>query len=130
MRAFLAGWRCLYEPSSVVWHRDGHSFRKRAHAGFYFSERNRIWFIYKYFPPTLFLSGLPSLLLWELRMIKTIAITSRTPATYLRARRDGLGGIGMFRHERKRNIRALGNRLPLYRRILNHKIIGLPDPVS
>jgi len=51
LRARWAGWRCLYVPTAVVYHKysattGGYSLRKA-----FLVERNRIWLLLKNFPP-------------------------------------------------------------------------------
>jgi len=58
MRGRLAGWKCLYVPNAVIYHKysatmGGYSPRKA-----FLVERNRIWFAMKNLPSSLLLSSL------------------------------------------------------------------------
>ncbi|MGC8927312.1 MAG: glycosyltransferase family 2 protein [Myxococcota bacterium] len=46
----LAGYKCIYEPASVVFHHYSHSVGRYSDIKAYFVERNRIQILLKYFP--------------------------------------------------------------------------------
>jgi hypothetical protein len=103
MRAFYAGWRCVYVPASVVYHRGSYTFDKHRETFFYYHERNRIWFIYRNFPLSLIAGNIHVILLRELRTFINIAVRNRMPLVYLRARIHGFVGMGTFKKIRKAN---------------------------
>jgi GT2 family glycosyltransferase len=58
IRAFLAGWQCVYEPDAVVYHR--YSSTSSAKSGYspmklFYVERNRAWVMLRYYPLRLIL---------------------------------------------------------------------------
>jgi len=65
IRARLAGWKCLYVPKAVLYHKDSGSTGHYSPFKAFYVERNRFWITLKYFPlPLLFLSFfLPSIAL-------------------------------------------------------------------
>lgn len=65
-RAQLAGYRCLYVPTAVVFHKRGETKRRVGWSGF-FTERNNRLFWLKNAPARLMLANLGALLLNELR---------------------------------------------------------------
>jgi GT2 family glycosyltransferase len=57
LRARLAGWRCLYIPSAVVYHHLGSTLGRYSAERLILIERNRIWLAAKLFPwPSLLLT--------------------------------------------------------------------------
>ncbi len=50
LRGRLAGWRCLYVPAAVVYHRYSATVEPYSTLKVYLVERNRIWILLKYFP--------------------------------------------------------------------------------
>jgi GT2 family glycosyltransferase len=50
LRARLAGWKCLYAPSSVVYHRGSETMGRHSALKAYYIERNRVWVLLKCFP--------------------------------------------------------------------------------
>jgi GT2 family glycosyltransferase len=50
LRARLAGWKCLYVPSAVVFHCSSATAGKYSPLKAYLVERNRLWILIKYFP--------------------------------------------------------------------------------
>lgn len=57
LKARLAGWKCLFVPTSVVYHKSSATSGKYSSFKAYLVERNRIWILIKYFPlPDIFLS--------------------------------------------------------------------------
>ncbi len=57
IRARLAGWKCLYVPSAIVYHKNSGTAGQYSPLKAFYVERNRFWITIKYFPfPLLFLS--------------------------------------------------------------------------
>ena len=50
LRARLAGWKCLFVPSSVVYHKYSATSGRYSPFKVFLIERNRIWVLVKYFP--------------------------------------------------------------------------------
>ena len=50
IKARLAGWKCLFVPTSVVYHRSSATAGTFSSFKVYLVERNRIWVLVKYFP--------------------------------------------------------------------------------
>jgi len=50
LRARLAGWKCLFVPSSVVYHKYSATMGRYSPFKVLLVERNRIWVLVKYFP--------------------------------------------------------------------------------
>lgn len=105
MRAFYAGWKCVYAPTSVVYHKGSHSFDKMKKSFFYFHERNRIWFIYRNFPLWLIAACFPIILYREIQTFLNIAVKKGFAGTYCKARLDGFRSLGRFKALRRRNMK-------------------------
>lgn len=57
IRARLAGWKCLYVPRAVIYHKNSGTGGQYSPFKAFYVERNRFWITIKYFPfPLLFLS--------------------------------------------------------------------------
>jgi GT2 family glycosyltransferase len=57
IRARLAGWKCLYVPKAILYHKDSGSTGHYSPFKAFYVERNRLWITIKYFPfPLLLLS--------------------------------------------------------------------------
>ncbi len=72
LRARIAGWRCLYVPAAVAYHRLGSTLGRHSEQRLFLIERNRIWLAAKLFPSRL--------LLWNplyfgVRLAMTAAVT-------------------------------------------------------
>jgi len=102
LRAFLDGWKCLYLPSAVVYHRHGHTFNKQDGLSFYLSERNRYWFMYKFFPVRVIFKNILPLIKREMWALLQCCAGRQRFRDYLASRMKALSGILQFGAERKR----------------------------
>ena len=104
-RARLAGWRCLYVPSSRVYHvhsasaREGSPFKNRL------LGRNKVWTIAKNYPLDKLLLNLPLILLYDVAAV-VFAVVARGDTYALRGRWEGLRGLREVWQDR-RSIQAL-----------------------
>ena len=128
LKLFLNGWKCLYSPTSVVYHKDGASFAKVEKQRHYYIERNRIWLIYRYFPLAMILRNMPRIARQEYWSIKYFFINKRLPMVYFASRYSGLLGMWKFRGIRRRNVRKFKIQKIEFNMLLVHKINFLePD---
>ncbi|MDG5815009.1 glycosyltransferase family 2 protein [Chitinispirillales bacterium ANBcel5] len=104
LRAFLHGWKCLYDPEAVVYHREGYSFKKINALRYYYRERNRIWLLYKNYPTQLLLKRSLFILLMELRVIRVFLLKLGKPGLYLKARIDAFRGLKRYKEIRNENV--------------------------
>ncbi len=104
MRAFFRGYRCLYVPNAVVYHKSEASFGTVPDLFYYYHERNRIWFIYRNYPTSVILRRLPIILLRELRTAVGIVVLRRLPSIYYRARVHGFQRLNRFSTTRLANL--------------------------
>jgi GT2 family glycosyltransferase len=102
MRLFLDGWKCLYTPQAVVYHKDSASFKKAKGMKLYYSERNRLWSMFKYYPLSIILKHIIPIVIYELRIIKYHFLRGSTPLMYLKAKWDGMMGLSKYTSIRKK----------------------------
>jgi len=57
LRGRWAGWKCLYVPGAVVYHKYSATTEPYSPLKAYLVERNRIWIVFKYFPFTLLIGS-------------------------------------------------------------------------
>jgi GT2 family glycosyltransferase len=101
MRAFLLGWKCKYVPTAVVYHRGSFSFNRIKKQFAYYHERNRIWFIYKFYPfQTIAIHSL-WLLIMTMRLIKVWMVKRKTGFVLFSAWHHGLREMSIMGKERK-----------------------------
>ncbi len=63
LKGRLAGWKCLYVPTAIVFHRYSQSSGSYSPFKAFYVERNRVWIAIKYFPlPLLLISPIYTLL--------------------------------------------------------------------
>ena len=105
MRAFLGGWKCLYVPDAVVFHKEAASFKKTGGTGHYFYARNKVWFMFKYFPCSVIIGHFKGIFLEELRIFKRLVFKEKVPFLYLKARLDGIVGVFNYSNTRKKYIK-------------------------
>ena len=125
MRAFFAGWKCVYIPTSVVYHKGSHSFDKIKESLFYYHERNRIWFIYRNFPFSLIVSCLPIIFYRELQTFLNIVLKKGLAGTYFKARLDGVRSLGQFKVLRRHNVKKFKMKRRRFMEFMRRKKIPL-----
>ena len=58
LRARKAGYKIIYVPSAIFWHKGSSTVGKFSYRGYYYLRRNQIWFIVKNFSPFYMMSAL------------------------------------------------------------------------
>ncbi len=86
LRARLAGWRCMYVPTAVVYHHHSSTLGRFSERRLVLVERNRVWLAWKLFP-------------WRLLALNPFYSAVRLGANALAAAR-GRGEAGHFASER------------------------------
>jgi GT2 family glycosyltransferase len=125
MRAFLNGWKCLYVPDAIVFHKDAASFKKTGGKGHYFYARNKLWFMFKYFPYSVIIRHFKGIILEELRMFKRLVFKEKEPVLYFKARLDGIIGAFKFSIIRKKYINIFFQHSNDFFKLEKEKIIPL-----
>ena len=86
LRARLAGWRCMYVPTAVVYHHHSSTLGRFSEHRLVLVERNRVWLAVKLFP-------------WRLLLLNPLYSVIRLGANAVAAAR-GRGEAGQFASER------------------------------
>lgn len=88
LKARIAGWKCLYVPTAIVYHRSSATAGRYSTLKAYLVERNRVWILIKYFP-------LRHILLSPLYTLKRLILQSYGSLT-------GIGAAGRFTEQYSR----------------------------
>ena len=86
LRARLAGWRCMYVPTAVVYHHHSSTLGRFSERRLVLVERNRVWLAAKLFP-------------WRLLLLNPFYTVVRLAANAMAAAR-GQGEAGQFAGQR------------------------------
>ncbi|MCX7726977.1 MAG: hypothetical protein N2053_09030, partial [Chitinispirillaceae bacterium] len=122
MRAFLSGWRCLYLPSAVVYHRGSESFSKVPEKIIYYGHRNRYLLIYKYFPLSIILLHLPWIMNSEMKIINEVCIRQKSLKKYMSIIKSIFIEYKKYKNIRKKNLKLLTQRRREFLFLLKNKI--------
>jgi hypothetical protein len=125
MKAFLAGWKCVYVPSAVVYHRRSASFGTIKDTMFYLQTRNRLWFIHRYSPLSLVIANIGWILFTELRILRVVIFRERVLFSYCKGLAHGFAGMRGQREARRESMRKLALRSDQYRALRKQKAIPL-----
>ncbi len=125
MRAFLHGWRSVFIPEAVAYHKGSISFNRTLKKLIYLHERNRIWFIYRFYPWVFILQRSFHLIFMELRLIRVFLFKKRAFFSYLRARYHGLRDMKRFRSFRKEYTAKFKRSKNSYLKFYKDKILPL-----
>ncbi len=112
MRAQVAGWKVLYLPEAVVYHRVGHSIGRASAAGIYYSQRNMEFLRIKYMPLALILKSLPQMLFGFTADMLYFGIRQRKAGPFFRAKIDAVKMARKMLGKRariKKEIKAVDN---------------------
>jgi GT2 family glycosyltransferase len=103
LRAFLAGWRCVYLPTAVVYHKGSASFGRNPGKKLFFEWRNRYFILYKFFSLRMIVRHLYWLLWNEWRTVGRIFFKVKQPGLYFSIWRAIIAGVGAFTGDRREN---------------------------
>ncbi|GJL92360.1 glycosyltransferase family 2 protein [Hyphococcus sp.] len=103
-----AGGRAVQVNSAVVLHEGSGVSGRHSAFTLYHGHRNRIWMFYKNMPTPLYWTTAPLRLVTDIALFVKAAAIGEAGA-YIKAMRDGYGGLGAFRDDR-RKISALRGR--------------------
>jgi len=90
MRAQIAGWKVLYLPTAVVYHKVGHSIGRASATGIYYSQRNMEFLRIKYLPLSLIIKSMPQMLFGFTADMLYFSIRQRKAGPFFRAKLDAL----------------------------------------
>ena len=97
-RARASGWRAVYEPTAIVYHRGSASTGEGSAGKYFLVGRNRVWLLARNATGTQLVRALPAILLYDCAYIAYVALTDHTLAP-LRGRLIGLRRWRALRRE-------------------------------
>jgi GT2 family glycosyltransferase len=127
LRAFLTGWKCIYAPAAVVYHRGSFSFNRIKKQYAFLHERNRIWFIYKFYPTIFILKNAFWIILMELRVFRVFVMKRKAGMKFFSGIYHGLKGLKQFKNSRKTYVPLIKAKAILYLKFRKNKKISLNE---
>ncbi len=112
MRAQIAGWKVLYLPEAVVYHKVGHSIGKASATGIYYSQRNMEFLRIKYLPLSLIIKSMPQMLFGFTADMLYFGVRQKKAGPFFRAKFDALKmAKGMLKKRRfiKKELKQVDN---------------------
>ena len=106
LRAQLYGWKAIFVPTAIVYHKVRSSIGKMSPKAVYYSLRNSELVRIKNIPLTLFLRCLPVFLLGMVSEFLYLAIKYKHPVLYFKAKLDAVKMFPIMLKKRKANIKA------------------------
>jgi GT2 family glycosyltransferase len=106
-RAQLHGWRVLYVPTAVVYHKVRSSIGKSSPNAIYYTLRNSELLRMKNIPFPLFLNCLPWFILGMVSEFLYFAVRHRHPILYLKAKTDAIRMFPLMLKKRKANLEGI-----------------------
>lgn len=88
LRAWLAGWKCLFVPEAVVYHKVNASVGELSDIGVYYFSRNNLWVWLKNVPTGLLIRAIPQRLIYELSSLAFFCIKKRKWRPFIRGKID------------------------------------------
>lgn len=101
LRAWLAGWKCLYVPEAIVYHKVNASVGVMSDFGVYHFARNTVWVWIKNLPFSFLVRSLPQRVMYELSSFVYFCLVKGKWRPFLRGKYDALRGIGKMWRKRK-----------------------------
>ena len=106
MRAWLAGWRCLFVSEAIVYHRVSASIGAMSDTSVYFFSRNNEWVWLKNVPLKYMICNLPQRILYECAFFGYFCLLKNKWNPFFRGKIDALKGVPAMLKKR-RNVQAL-----------------------
>jgi GT2 family glycosyltransferase len=128
-RARLAGWRCIYVPDAVVYHKYSATTEPYSSQKAYLVERNRIWVVMKCFPAGLVVMSVFATLLRYLMQGYGI-VTGRGAGSRLVRSGSGAGSIGILVRAYISAFRNFGKMLEKRKRISKTRKVSSQEIAS
>jgi GT2 family glycosyltransferase len=126
LRAQLAGWRCLYVPEAVVYHKYSATTEPYSPSKAYLVERNRLWIVFKYFPVSMAIMSFWHALVRYIVQAYGVAV-GKGAGSRLARERSVLTGIRVLVRAYIDGFRGIGNMLRKRKEIMKLKKISTSD---
>lgn len=101
MRAWLAGWKCLFVPEAVVYHKVSASIVPMSDTAVYYFARNNEWVWVKNVPLRLMVRVLPQRIFYELSSFGYFCLMKGKWRPFLKGKIDAVRGMGQMLRKRK-----------------------------
>jgi len=106
MRAWLAGWRCLFVPEAVAYHKVSASIGTLSDTSVYYFARNNEWVWLKNVPLKYMICNLHQRILYEFAFFGYFCVAKNKWRPFFRGKYDAIKGIPVMLKKR-RDIQAL-----------------------
>lgn len=106
MRAWLAGWLCLYVPEALVYHKVSASIGALSDTSVYYFARNNEWVWLKNVPLRYMIRSLPQRIFYEFAFFGYFCLVKNKWKPFFRGKYDALKGAPAMLRKRK-NVQAL-----------------------
>lgn len=107
-RARLAGWKCLYVPTAVVYHHHGGTAGYGSDIAVYYGNRNIIWMVVKNYQIGFLITSLPWIIGRTIGVIWYYALKGQVKVI-IRSKIDGMRGLNLSVRKRTMNIQTTRN---------------------
>ncbi|OGW38363.1 MAG: hypothetical protein A2Y97_14410 [Nitrospirae bacterium RBG_13_39_12] len=121
-RAQLAGWKVLYVPEAVTYHKVRSSIGEKSDIAVYHTLRNAEYVIIKNVPLPLFLRRFPQYILRTITEILYFAVKHGRPLLYFRAKTDAMKMLLKMMKKRKDIMRG--------KKVSNGYLVSIMSPVA
>jgi len=101
LRAWLAGWKCMFVPGAVVYHKVNASVGAMSDTGVYYFSRNNVWVWIKNTPPGFMFRYIPQRIIYELCSFAFFCIKKGKWGPFLRGKRDAIKKIPLMLKKRR-----------------------------
>ena len=121
MRAYINGWKCLYVPSAVVYHKGSASFSKSPETISFYGRRNKMLLRYKYFSWLLHFRYLPWIINEEKKTFFAMMKNKTSRSLYFSILKSVFATFRALSPERHMNIKKLNKKnfsIPMANRML------------
>jgi GT2 family glycosyltransferase len=102
MRAWLAGWRCMFVPEAVVHHKVSASIGVLSDTSVYYFARNNEWVWLKNVPLGLMIRYFPQRVLYELCSCAFFCLLAGKWRPFLKGKWDAMKGVPMILDKRRK----------------------------
>lgn len=101
MRAWLAGWKCIFVPEAIVYHKLSASIGNLSETSVYYFARNNEWVWVKNIPLRLMIRYLPHRILYELASFGYFCIIKNKWRSFIKGKIDALLKLHLMVRKRK-----------------------------
>ncbi len=101
MRAWLAGWKCLFVPDAVVYHKVSASIGSLSNTAVYYFARNNEWVWLKNVPLKLLIKSLPQRVVYECASFGYFCFIAKKWRPFLKGKLDAVLGFNMMMRKRR-----------------------------